>query len=341
MRISPSKLKRHNPYPQLSPPKRPEGQSVVTTITSHLGQFDDKDVVSVFDHLLTLLGYPANTELTKCSTSDMATTDTTTSAHSTRFTNSCPQLLGHLPPHVARYQIAVLQSYPVVNFYRAPRGQDRVPPIVLVHQLYCLVPDRTLVDRTVDVLCRQKQWYRFRLGHVDGMGEYALVRTADYRRLADNIINTKIRTAANQAPSTTKTMPNLEKIIERFVQFIKEQDSLGVMMTCQALSSRTGLDDTALSVLTKLGFLISVDSDTVQFSLPGAGPFIHALYKGSASLLASVRHTTAREVLEKYVLERSWKSLPLDIRYCLYHLVGSGKLERVASPMGFMLRIPK
>ncbi|KAJ1653719.1 hypothetical protein IWQ61_006209, partial [Dispira simplex] len=174
MHISPSKLKRHSPYPQLSPPKRSEGQSVVTTITSHLGEFDDSDVVAVAYHLLTLLGYTANTEWTirSCNASRTTTTEIATGAHSTSLDNACPTLSGHLRPHVARDLIAVLQSYPGINFYRAPRGQDRVPPLVLVHQLYCLVPDRTLVDRTVDMLCRQKKWYRFRLGHVEGMGEY-------------------------------------------------------------------------------------------------------------------------------------------------------------------------
>ncbi|XP_031413491.1 serine/threonine-protein kinase 19 isoform X1 [Meleagris gallopavo] len=99
-----------------------------------------------------------------------------------------------------------------------------------------------------------------------------------------------------------------------------------------------GLKDCDVTQLVAAGVLTVRDAGSWWLALPGAGRFIRALLHGRKQLLAAVRRSRHREVLQAELGQRRARP-SLGLRYVLLDLLGAELLRSVPTTSGPLLRL--
>ncbi|XP_074427614.1 winged helix repair factor 1, partial [Larus michahellis] len=200
------------------------------------------------------------------------------------------------------------------------------PPLVLRHQLYSLVPDRTAVDRHLN---RLRDEGRIRLLHLGlGTDTLGVVFMEPYRE--------KVLAGVAGTPRA--------ELVRRFLD--------SAVAVCPDLSyeqSRVrelGFGDGDVTQLVAAGVLTVRDAGSWWLAVPGVGRFVRAFLRGRRVLLARVRRARHREVALGELRgprtppgARRGLGLGLGLSYLLHDLLGAQLLRSVPTPSGPMLRL--
>ncbi|XP_061863190.1 inactive serine/threonine-protein kinase 19 isoform X2 [Colius striatus] len=197
---------------------------------------------------------------------------------------------------------------------------DSLPPLVLRHQLYSLVSDRTAVDRHLN---RLRDEGHIRLLHLGlGTDTLAIVFMEPYRE--------KVLAAVDGTPRAG--------LVRRFLD--------SAVATCPDLSYELshvqdlGFGDADVTQLVGAGVLTVRDAGSWWLAVPGVGRFVRAFVHGRRALLGLVRRSRHREVpLWELRERRPPPGARLGVRYLLHDLLGAQLLRSVPTPSGPMLRL--
>ncbi|KAJ1920867.1 Serine/threonine-protein kinase 19 [Tieghemiomyces parasiticus] len=217
---------------------------------------------------------------------------------------------------------------PRFPFLIRQRGQVRslrVPPVVLLHQLYDLGDDLTHIDRAVDDLCTRGLLTKLRLGRTEAH-QLALIKTRDYHLLLAR---------------ARERCPEARDVLLRYAEFRRNHPTVGVVMTRSDLSERGGFSPADVEHLVGAGVALDIDADTIQWTILEGGDYLHQIHRGRRDLLGWVRAAAGGEVAESFILAKSARDLTFGRRYYIHDLVGSGALQRASAPGGALLRLPK
>ncbi|XP_072777203.1 inactive serine/threonine-protein kinase 19 isoform X1 [Taeniopygia guttata] len=184
---------------------------------------------------------------------------------------------------------------------------DALPPLLLRHQLYSLVPDRTAVDRHLE---RLRAEGRLRLLHL-GLGPDALgvVSARLYRE--------KALAAVAGSPR--------EPLVRRFLEV--------------AVMARPELSYGERQ-LVAVGLLTVRDVGSWWVAVPGVGRFVRALLRGRRALLSLFRRARLRQLPQGAL--GGGKTPPgaaLGVPFLLHDLLGEGRLQSIPTPAGPLLRL--
>ncbi|XP_067172992.1 inactive serine/threonine-protein kinase 19-like [Apteryx mantelli] len=203
-----------------------------------------------------------------------------------------------------------------------PRGLfgDALPPLVLRHQLYSLVRDRTAVDRHLN---RLRDEGRIRLLHLgfeaDALG---VVFTEPY--------TAKVLQAVAGKPQAGLVRRFLETAVAACPELSYEQSRMRVL----------GFADADVTQLVAAGVLTVRDAGSWWLAVPGAGRFIKAFVRGRRALLAVIRRSRYKEVaLAELGQRRSLAGARLGVAYHVHDLVGAQLVHRIPSASGTLLRL--
>ncbi|KAL8565089.1 hypothetical protein ACOMHN_005292 [Nucella lapillus] len=206
--------------------------------------------------------------------------------------------------------------FPVEKF------ENRLPPILLKHQLYCVVKNRTLVDIQLSELRENREVRLFKLG--PDATNLSIVFSDDYRKHVIKVM-------------TDLKMDTL--LIDKVTKNILDH-STDISLDKGTLVQIYGFSDADITQLVKAAVLTVRDVGSWWLSIPSAGFFMKSFTRGRKALLTMIRKSKYKEILRKDLEQRQWpKVARLGISYHIHDIMGADLVECVDTNSGELLRL--
>ncbi|XP_067416364.1 inactive serine/threonine-protein kinase 19 [Emydura macquarii macquarii] len=199
--------------------------------------------------------------------------------------------------------------------------EDALPPLLLKHQLYSLVRDRTAVDRQLSRLKGEGLVRLFQLGF--DADTFGVVFTQDY---------------------TAKVLQSVEGkdhagTVRRFLET--------ALASCPDLSYEKGrmlqdfgFRDADITQLVNAGVLTVRDAGSWWLAVPGAGRYVKCFIKGRKAVLGMIQKARYKEVLLSDLQSRQAPStVKLGLPYHIHDLIGAQLVDCIPCTSGTLLRM--
>lgn len=208
-----------------------------------------------------------------------------------------------------------------------------IQPFVLRSQLYSSVNDRTQVDRELESLRKEKVVRVFKLN--SGQDDHAIVFMDDYLK--------QINFAVKRMEAKNKDKIMVFDWFKTHVIVSKLDTSIEHQELCSHLSFGGNVRDEHISLLINAGLLTRqlIDSNTYWFAIPNIGSMLKGLSQGRKELLSFLNRRKYKEMLMAPLEKKRLHLSPLDMRFHLRDLIGSGHLKTVKTPTGLVVRVSK
>lgn len=199
--------------------------------------------------------------------------------------------------------------------------ENCLPPIILHHQLYSIVHNRTVVDKDLGELRDANQVQLFHLGSEENM--MCIVFLDDYKSHVCQFVDEH----------------KLDRcLIERFLSTVVTQLS-DVSFSREKMTS-FHFTDADITHLVKACVLTVRDVNSWWLSIPRAGVFVKTLLYGRRALEAMFRRCKYREILRSDLeMKKLPKAAKLGMQYHIHDLIGADRLESVRTTSGSLLRL--
>ncbi|KAK1428413.1 hypothetical protein QVD17_17246 [Tagetes erecta] len=206
-------------------------------------------------------------------------------------------------------------------------------PFVLQSQLYSSVKDRTQVDRELEALRREKVLRVFKLN--TGQDDHALMFMEDYLK--------QMKRAVKSMETKKQGVLAVFEWFEVHVIGSKPEPSIGHQELCSLLSIGGKVKDEDISLLINAGLLTRqlIDSEMYWFVIPNIGSVLKGLTQGRKELLSLLNRKKYKEMMLSILEKKRLRLSPLDIRFHLRDLLGSGHLKAIQTPSGLVIRAVK
>lgn len=208
-----------------------------------------------------------------------------------------------------------------------------IQPFILQSQLYSSVNDRTQVDRELESLRRDRVLRVFKLN--TGQDDHAIMFLDDYLKQIECVVKRM----------EEKKQVNLE-VFEWFQTHVldsKLEPSVGHEELCSLLSLGGEVKDEHISLLINAGLLTRqlIDPDMYWFAIPNIGSVLKGLSQGRKELLLFLNRRKYKEMMLALLEKKRLRFSPLDMRFHLRDLIGSGHLKTIHTPTGLVVRVSK
>ncbi|XP_021768809.1 serine/threonine-protein kinase 19-like isoform X1 [Chenopodium quinoa] len=208
-----------------------------------------------------------------------------------------------------------------------------VKPFILRSQLYSSVKDRTQVDHELELLKRDKVLRVFKLN--TGQDDHAVMFFEDYIQQIDNI-SKKIGTKKESDFSVFSWFKS-------HVITSKLEPSISHQELCSLLSAGGKMKDEYVSLLVNAGIITRqlIDPNVYWFAIPNIGSILKGISQGRKEFLSFLNHRKYKEMMLALLEKRRLRFSPLDMRFHLRDLIGSGHLQTCQTPTGVVVRVLK
>ncbi|KAK9704816.1 hypothetical protein RND81_07G013100 [Saponaria officinalis] len=208
-----------------------------------------------------------------------------------------------------------------------------VLPFVLRSQLYSSVKDRTQVDRDLETLKRDGVLRVFKLN--TGQDDHAVMFIDDYVKQIDCVLKKK--------DSSKEGEFAVFDWFKTHVVMSKLEPSISHQELWSLLSSGGKVKDDHISLLINAGVLTRqlIDPGMYWFAIPNIGSILKGLSQGRKELLSFLNRRKYKEMMLAPLEKKRLRFSPLDMRFHLRDLIGSGHLRTVQTPSGLLVRAVK
>ncbi|KAH7836800.1 hypothetical protein Vadar_005842 [Vaccinium darrowii] len=208
-----------------------------------------------------------------------------------------------------------------------------VQPFILQSQLYSSIKDRTQVDRELELLRRERVLRVFKLN--TGQDDHAIVFMDDYLN--------QIKRAVTRMQAKKQDDLVVFEWFKTHVLDSKLETSIGHDELCALLSSGGNVKDQHISLLISAGLLTRqlIDPNLYWFAIPNIGSLLKSLSQGRKELLSFLNRRKYKEMMMASLEKKNLRLSPLDMRFHLRDLIGSGHLKTVETPSGLVVRVVK
>ncbi|KAI7992642.1 Serine/threonine-protein kinase 19 [Camellia lanceoleosa] len=208
-----------------------------------------------------------------------------------------------------------------------------IQPFILRSQLYSSVKDRTQVDRELESLRRERVLRVFKLN--SGQDDHAIMFVDDYLNQVERVVK---RMEAKKHDDFA--------VFEWFKMHVihsKLEPSIGHEELCSLLSSGGKVKDQHISLLINAGLLTRqlIDPNIYWFAIPNIGSVLKGLSQGRKELLSFLKRRKYKEMMLALLEKKRLRLSPLDMRFHLRDLIGSGHLKTLQTPSGLVVRVVK
>ncbi|KDO60461.1 hypothetical protein CISIN_1g023922mg [Citrus sinensis] len=213
-----------------------------------------------------------------------------------------------------------------------------IRPFILQSQLYSSVNDRTQVDRELESLRRERVLRVFKLN--TGQDDHAIMFLDDYLNQIECVVKRM----------EEKKQVNLE-VFEWFQTHVldsKLEPSVGHEelvsgSDCSLLSIVGKVKDEHISLLINAGILTRqlIDPDMYWFAIPNIGSVLKGLSQGRKEIISFLNRRKYKEMMLALLEKKHLRFSPLDMRFHLRDLIGSGHLKTIHTPTGLVVQISK
>ncbi|TVU01285.1 hypothetical protein EJB05_53248 [Eragrostis curvula] len=182
-------------------------------------------------------------------------------------------------------------------------------PFILQSQLYSSVKDRTQVDRDLESMKKDKVLRVFKLS--SGQDDHAIMFMDDYLK--------QVASAVKRSGGRDQDGGEVFEWFERDVV----QTKLDVSINQQELTRQL------------------IDPNIYWFAIPSIGPILKGLSQGRKEILSLLSRKKYKEMLLSSLEKTKLRFSPLDTRFLIRDLIGSGHIKTVQTPTGLLARISR
>ncbi|KAI5680081.1 hypothetical protein M9H77_01308 [Catharanthus roseus] len=208
-----------------------------------------------------------------------------------------------------------------------------IQPFILRSQLYSSVKDRTQVDRELESLKRDRILRIFKLN--TGQDDHAIMFLDDYLNQIEHVVK---RLEAKKQDDLSVFDWFKDQVIQS-----KLEPSIGHQELCSLLSLAGKVKEEHITLLMNAGLLTRqlIDPNMYWFAIPNIGSVLKGLSQGRKELLSFLNRKKYKEMLLAALEKRRLQFSPLDMRFHLRDLIGSGQLKTAQTPSGLVVRVSK
>lgn len=198
---------------------------------------------------------------------------------------------------------------------------DVLPTIVLKHQLYSIVKDKTIVDRQLNELKDRGEIRMFQLGFASDT--FGIVFTDDY----------KVKALAETAGKGSSVA------VQKFLDTVLSSCS-DISYSKEKMVTEHSFRDQEITQLVSTGVLTVRDAGSWWLGVPGIGRFVKYFVKGRKAILGMIRRTKYKEVLQSDMQSRKKMSdIKFGYEYHIHDIIGAGLVDCVSTSSGILLRL--
>ncbi|XP_056396928.1 serine/threonine-protein kinase 19 [Hyla sarda] len=198
---------------------------------------------------------------------------------------------------------------------------DSLPPMILRHQLYSLIQDRTTVDRLLSSLQQKGDVCLVQPGF--DPDTFLVVKNEDF-------LGSVIRSIDGSSGAN---------VVRRFLDSSLFNPSK-ISYNREEMMEKHRFSDAEITQLVRAGLLTVRDAGSWWLSIPGAGKFSKHFIKGRKTLLSQISRSRYKEVL---LIDLSTRKPPsaikLGMEYHIHDIIGAGLVDCVPTPSGILLRL--
>jgi hypothetical protein len=195
----------------------------------------------------------------------------------------------------------------------------RLPPVVLVSQIYALVADRAAVDRDVDDM-RASNVVRYMKLSASDHADFVLVLTDDLRRVA----------MSGKHLSHALVDIFFDNLLQECTQISVSQSEIDLVF---------GKGHDFATLLIRGGLLTLKDESNFWFSIPCAGYLLKVRERGNRELVGILRRAPYREMLLVKLEQRRLRSSIFPAIFHIRDVIGSNTAEAVNTTLGTLVRL--
>lgn len=209
-----------------------------------------------------------------------------------------------------------------------------VQPFILRSQLYSSVEDRTQVDRDLESLRREKVLRIFKLN--TGQDDHAIMFFDDYLCQMERVVKSL----------EEKKDSDILEVFKWFKSHVldnKLEPSIEHQELCTLLALGGKVKDEHISLLINSGLLTRqlIDSNIYWFAIPNIGSVLKGLSQGRKEVLSLLNRRRYKEMMLAPLEKKLLRFSPLDMRFHLRDLIGSGHLKTAKTATGLVVRVSK
>ncbi|KAL6876418.1 hypothetical protein ACP4OV_012990 [Aristida adscensionis] len=206
-------------------------------------------------------------------------------------------------------------------------------PFILQSQLYSSVKDRTQVDRDLESLKKDKVLRVFKLN--SGQDDHAIMFMDDYLK--------QVAFAVKRSGGKNQDGGEVFEWFEKYVISSKLDVSINQLELCSLLSCGGDVTDKHITLLMNAGLLTRqlIDPNIYWFAIPSIGPLLKGLSQGRKEILSLLSRRKYKEMLLSSLEKAKLRLSPLDTRFLLRDLIGSGHIKTVRTTTGLLARISR
>ncbi|KAK4573123.1 hypothetical protein RGQ29_031191 [Quercus rubra] len=203
-----------------------------------------------------------------------------------------------------------------------------IQPFILRSQLYSSVKDRTQVDRELESLRREKVVRIFKLN--TGQDDHAIMFLDDYLNQMENVVKRLEEKEGDQVFKWFRT-----HVIDSKLEPSIEHQELYTLLSLGGM-----VKDGHISLLINAGLLL-IDPNMYWFAIPNIGSVLKGLSQGRKEVLSFLNRRRYKEMMLASMEKKCLRFSPLDMRFHLRDLIGSGHLKTVQTSTGLLVRVSK
>ncbi|KAM3399424.1 hypothetical protein ACQJBY_004672 [Aegilops geniculata] len=203
-------------------------------------------------------------------------------------------------------------------------------------QLYSSVKDRTQVDRDLESLKKDRVLRIFKLN--TGQDDHAIMFMDDYLK--------QMESAVRRSKGKNQDCSEVFEWFEKYVLPSKLDVSIDHLelvsfSQCSLLSHGGDARDKHITLLMNAGLLTRqlIDPNMYWFSIPSIGPILKGLTQGRKEVLSLLNRRKYKEMLLSSLEKTRLRLSPLDVRFHLRDLIGSGQIKTVQMATGLLARV--
>ncbi|KAB2003611.1 hypothetical protein ERO13_D11G137550v2 [Gossypium hirsutum] len=208
-----------------------------------------------------------------------------------------------------------------------------IQPFILQSQLYSSVKDRTQVDRELESLRRDKVVRIFKLN--TGQDDHGIMFLEDYLKQLEHVVK-RMEEKKQGDVDVFKWFKG--HVIESKLEPSIEHEELYAL-----LSLGGQVKDGHISLLINAGLLTRqlIDPNMYWFAIPNIGSILKGLSQGRKELLSLLNRRRYKEMMLAPLEKMRLRLSPLDMRFHLRDLIGSGHLKTAHTPSGIVVQVSK
>ncbi|GFQ69067.1 hypothetical protein TNCT_555562 [Trichonephila clavata] len=206
----------------------------------------------------------------------------------------------------------------ISSLFPTEKFNNRLPPIVMRHQIYAFVRCRTDVDKQLNELRKKGEIRLFKLGEKDD--QIGVVYTKDYKNYVDRCCRNSLK---------------VDNFLRNVVEICPD-----ISYSSSALKQEYGINEDDIIELIQQGVLTCRDVGCYWLSIPRVGEFMKTFLYGRRAILQYVRRTKYKEILQTELEQRKLpRKALLGILYHIYDIIGSDAVTCVETSTGVVLRL--